>query len=108
MSAIEKVVAQGIPEPMVFGDVGIAEMLKRMNKTQSTDNLIHLLVHTRGALHHYAGTKSRTGASPLTNERYFSLAQFSMRVSRIALESELMKMDVRLTGTGLSSAAPPV
>ncbi len=105
VSAIERVVAQGIPEPMIFGDVGIPEMLKKMNKTQSTENLIHLLVRTRGDLHHYAGTKSRTGASPLTNERYFSLAQFSMRVSRIALESELMKMDPRLTATGLSSVA---
>jgi hypothetical protein len=102
VSAIERVVAQGIPEPMVFGDMGIREMLKGMNKTQTTDNLIHLLVHTRGALHHYAGTKSRTGASPLTNERYFSLAQFSMRVSRIVLESELMKIDPRLTAAGLS------
>lgn len=103
VSAIERVVAQGIPAPMVFGDMGIEEMLKRMNKTQTTDNLIHLLVHTRGALHHYAGTKSRTGASPLTNEHYFSLAQFSMRVSRIVLESELMKIDPRLTAAGLSS-----
>jgi hypothetical protein len=105
--AIERVVSQGIPEPMIFGDIGIPEMLKKMNKPQNTKNLIHLLVHTRGALHHYTGIKSRTGASPLTNDRYFSLAQFSMRVSRIALENELMKIDPRLTATGLSSVAPP-
>jgi hypothetical protein len=76
VSAVDRVVAQGIPEPIVFGDIGIPEMLGKMNKAQTTDNLIELLVQKRGALHHYAGTKSRTGASPLTNEHYFSLAQF--------------------------------
>ena len=106
--AINRIVEQGIPEPMVFGDIGIPEMLGKMNKTQTTDSLIELLVQKRGALHHYAGTKSRTGASPLTNEHYFSLAQFSMRVSRIVLESELMKIDPRLTSTGLSSDTPPL
>ena len=79
VTAIGAVISSDFPVA-VGEDRGIPEMLRNMNKSCNVDGLIHLLVHTRGDLHHYAGDKQPAKGSPLLNERYRSLAQFSLKL----------------------------
>ena len=74
-------------------DVSVSEMLRAIGKPCDARSLIHLLVHTRGDLHHYAGAKKKPTGSPLMNDRYRSLSQFCLRVSQSVLFSELTAMD---------------
>ena len=92
VGAIENLIAEGFPRPM-GEDVGVPEMLRKIGKGCDADGLIHLLVHTRGDLHHYAGVKKKTTGSPLMNEGYRSWAQFCLKFSQSVLEYELTRMD---------------
>jgi len=96
--AIENVIAEGFPPPM-GEDVAVSEMLQAIGKTCDVRSLIHLLVHTRGDLHHYAGAKKKPAGSPLLNARYQSFAQFCLRVSQSVLSAELTASDP-VMGTG--------
>lgn len=90
--AIQSVVAQ--PVPKSFGeDLSVPELLKAVRQPNDANGVIHLLVHTRGDLHHHSGTKKTPVGSPLTNERYRSLAQFTLQITRAALIEEVKQMD---------------
>jgi len=71
VEAIENAIAEGFPRAM-GEDVGVIERLQKINKPCDVDGLIHLLVHTRGDLHHYAGTKKKATGSPF-DERPLSV-----------------------------------
>jgi len=92
VAAIESIIAEGFPQAM-GEDVSVSEMLRAIGKPCDARSLIHLLVHTRGDLHHYAGAKKKPTGSPLMNDRYRSLSQFCLRVSQSVLFSELTAMD---------------
>lgn len=91
VAAIEAVMAEDFPLS-VGDDRSIPDMLRNFNKPCDVNGLIHLLVHTRGDLHHYAGDKQPAKGSPLLNERYRSLAQFSLKLSQAVLDIELKQM----------------
>jgi hypothetical protein len=91
-NAIQEWLKRGIPQPM-GDDVGIVDRLKRMNKKVSVENIIHLLVWSRGDLHHYVGNPHKQTGSPLTQQHYMSLSQLALYLAQAVLLSELNRMD---------------
>ena len=92
VQALENIIAEGFPRAM-GEDVSIADRLAKINKPCNPAGMIHFLVHTRGDLHHHSGLNGRAAGSPLVNEHYQALAQFSLRICQAVLLSSLKQMD---------------
>ncbi len=52
----------------------INEMLKRRNKTLTVDNLLELIVRTRGELHHFTDNRNKPQGTPFTHREFRSIA----------------------------------
>jgi hypothetical protein len=85
--AIELQIRRGFPRPYDLRNQDIEAMLKKCNKQADVEGLVHLLVSTRGELHHYLNPKKHTG-TPLTDDQYECLAKFTGEVTMAALTQE--------------------
>ncbi len=87
-SAIELEIQRGFPQPFRGGNQNIEMMLKQMNKPATVEGLVHLLVCTRGDLHHFLNPKKPFG-TPLTDDQYECLAEFTGNITMTALTQEI-------------------
>ena len=89
-SAIELEIRRGFPRPFQGSNQNIETMLQRMNKPATVEGLVHLLVCTRGDLHHFLNPKRRAG-TPLTDDQYECLARLTGSITMTALSQEIQK-----------------
>jgi len=100
--AINRAIQKGIPRPWRLDRPDVLKMLDRVHKKLDVDGIVHLLVHTRGDLHHFAKDSKTLKTSPLSQDEYESLSRFSMEICRFALSEE---MNARIS-TPIVSSTP--
>lgn len=62
---------------------------RQKGKKVTIDNIIWLLVRTRGDLHHFVNSSTRESGTPFTHERYQVLALFIGKISQLVLREEI-------------------
>ncbi|GAG61785.1 unnamed protein product, partial [marine sediment metagenome] len=67
----------------------INEMLKYRNKNLDVDGIIHLVVATRGDLHHFADDTNKTRGTPFNHKEFESIAWVALG---LAIKAILQKM----------------
>jgi hypothetical protein len=87
--AIEKALQQSLPKLWRQDRPDIAAMLKHINKPCDVDGIIHLLVWSRGDLHHFVSHPNILKGSPLTDDYYEALAALAGRICKIAIFDEV-------------------
>jgi len=71
----------------------INEMLKYRNKNLDIDGLIHLLVATRGALHHFADNPHKTQGTPFDHKEFETIAWISLGLATRAISQKILEIN---------------
>ncbi|MBZ5678022.1 MAG: hypothetical protein LAP61_27575 [Acidobacteriia bacterium] len=89
--AIEHVLTlPGFRGPAKFKDVlSIDHLLKLVSKDRDVEGIIHMLVWTRGDLHHFVNNPKKLTGSPFTHRRYEPLASFAHDICLNVLMHEI-------------------
>ena len=69
--------------------LSIDELLKLVNKPKTVEGIIHLLVWVRGDLHHFVNNPKKLTGSPLTHEKFETLAMFIHDIAVSVLSDEI-------------------
>jgi hypothetical protein len=77
---------------------------KKLNKKLDVDGITHLIVDTRGALHHYSGDHRRTHGTPFNHEKFESLALITLVVARETIWEMCKEIDEYVEKFGAKQA----
>jgi hypothetical protein len=87
-SVIDLCIHQGFPTPFHGKNQTIEQMIQGLSKTANLDGVLHLMVRSRGQLHHFLNPAKSLG-TPLTDDQYECLANLSEKVTRLSLLEEI-------------------
>jgi hypothetical protein len=88
-SAIQQCMDHGFPATAMSNVYTVEGLLASKGKKLTLDNIIWLLVRTRGDLHHFVNSPTRDSGTPFTHERYELLALFIAKLSQLVLLEEI-------------------
>ncbi len=90
-SAIQQCIDHGFPKAAMSDVYTVEGVLASKGKKITVDNIIWLLVRTRGDLHHFINRPSRESGTPFTHGRYEVLALFIAKISHLVLLEEISR-----------------
>lgn len=73
----------------------INAMLKFRNKDLDLDGITHLLVKTRGDLHHFSGNSNKTQGTPFDHNKFESLAWVSLFLATSAISLKILETNLQ-------------
>jgi hypothetical protein len=81
-------------------------LLHSKGKRVTVENIVWLLVRTRGDLHHFVNSPTRPAGTPLTHIHYEVLAMFIQKISHLMLLEEITKALAEQPLSPISPVAP--
>jgi hypothetical protein len=87
--AIQQCVSHGLPKTAMGDAYTVEGLLASKAKRLTVENIIWLLVQTRGDLHHFVNSPTKPSGTPLTHDRYEVLAMFIGKISHLVLLEEI-------------------
>lgn len=75
----------------------IRKFLRELNLHDTTEDIIRLLIRTRGRVHHYTSKSSLKQATPLTQRDFESIAFLSMGIAMKSILREMIKINRKST-----------
>jgi len=76
----------------------VQKMLGARSKQLDVEGVIHLLVKTRGELHHFTNNPNRPQGNPFTNKAYQSLAHMTLVLSYYAIQRQTVLINQKEAG----------
>jgi hypothetical protein len=90
-NAIQQCIDHGFPKPSMGHIYTVESLLASKGKKVTPDNMIWLLVETRGDLHHFVNSPTKPSGTPFTHDRYEVLALIIGKISHLVLLEEIKK-----------------
>lgn len=71
----------------------ITQMLKERNKILDADGIIHLIVSTRGDLHHFSNIPTKKQGTPFNHSEFESIAWITLGLASRAIAEKIVKIN---------------
>jgi hypothetical protein len=90
-NAIQQCIRHGFPKPAMGHIYTVEGLLASKGRKVTLENIIWLLVETRGDLHHFVNSPTKSSGTPFTHDRYEVIALFIGKISHLVLLEEIKK-----------------
>ncbi|NVM03924.1 MAG: hypothetical protein HWN67_16450, partial [Candidatus Helarchaeota archaeon] len=72
----------------------INQMLKRRNKNLNVEGIIHLIVSTRGDLHHFVNNPNKPQGTPFNHKEFTSIAWVAQGLAVRAILQKILEINL--------------